>query len=404
MSAAEDTGVVRAAAADKRDVNRADGDESAEVAVAAAAAGVQEIALVNGLTLEQRMDLILSVGEECTTADGLRTLLVKKPSPPVAYDGFEPSGRMHIAQGVLKALNVNKLTRAGCKFTFWVADWFAMLNHKMGGDLKKIRVVGQYFIEVWKACGMDMDNVSFLWASDEINARPNEYWTRVMEIATLNSVTRIRRCGPIMGRSEADDLSAAQIMYPCMQCADIFFIKADICQLGMDQTKVNMLAREYCDQAKPKIKNKPIILPHRMMPGLKQGQEKMSKSDPSSAIFMEDTEQEVNSKIKGAFCPENVVEGNPVLEYLKYIILPTIKTIEVKRTDANGGDKTYSDISALERDFASGSLHPGDLKPAVSRAINQILQPVRDHFKNNSEAKQILGLVKKYTKPAPTAS
>ena len=29
-----------------------------------------------------------------------------------------------------------------------VADWFAQLNHKMGGDLKKIRVVGEYMIEV----------------------------------------------------------------------------------------------------------------------------------------------------------------------------------------------------------------------------------------------------------------
>jgi tyrosyl-tRNA synthetase len=27
-----------------------------------------------------------------------------------------------------------------------------------------------------------------------------------------------------------------------------------------------------------------------MLPGLKQGQEKMSKSDPNSAIFMEDEE------------------------------------------------------------------------------------------------------------------
>jgi len=26
------------------------------------------------------------------------------------YDGFEPSGRMHIAQGVFKAMNVNKCT------------------------------------------------------------------------------------------------------------------------------------------------------------------------------------------------------------------------------------------------------------------------------------------------------
>jgi tyrosyl-tRNA synthetase len=406
MSNADGTSAVPGAAVDKSDpqfsanVPKAD-DQSL---LAASAAGVANISLVNGLTLQQRIDLICSVGEECTTVEGLQLLLTKKPTPPLAYDGFEPSGRMHIAQGVLKAHNVNKLTRAGCKFTFWVADWFAMLNHKMGGDLKKIRVVGQYFIEVWKACGMDMDNVTFLWASEEINARPNEYWTRVMEIATLNSVTRIRRCGPIMGRSDADELSAAQIMYPCMQCADIFFLKADICQLGMDQTKVNMLAREYCDQAKPKIKNKPIILPHRMMPGLKQGQEKMSKSDPSSAIFMEDTEQEVNSKIKGAFCPENIVDGNPVLEYLKYIIFPAILTIEVKRTEANGGNKRYDNYDDLEKDFSSGGLHPGDLKPAVSQAINQILKPVRDHFKNNPEAKQILALVKKYTKPVVTAT
>lgn len=29
----------------------------------------------------------------------------------------------------------------------------------------------------------------------------------------------------------------------------------------------------------------------------------MSKSDPNSAIFMEDSEAEVNTKIKKAFCP-----------------------------------------------------------------------------------------------------
>jgi tyrosyl-tRNA synthetase len=31
---------------------------------------------------------------------------------------------MHIAQGVLVAIYVNKLTSAGCIFKFWVADWF----------------------------------------------------------------------------------------------------------------------------------------------------------------------------------------------------------------------------------------------------------------------------------------
>lgn len=375
--------------------------EGSDPGVQSATEAVAQVSLVNGLTLDERMELIMSVAEkdECVTPEGLRTLLTKKPTPPVCYDGFEPSGRMHIAQGVLKAINVNKLTRAGCNFTFWIADWFAQLNHKMGGDLKKIRVVGEYFIEVWKACGMDMEKVTFLWASDEINARSNEYWTRVMEVAALNSVSRIKRCGPIMGRSEGDDLSAAQIMYPCMQVADIFFLKADICQLGLDQKKVNMLAREYCDQAKPKIKNKPIIVSHRMMPGLKAGQEKMSKSDPSSAIYMEDSEQDVNTKIKGAFCPEVTVEGNPVLEYLKYIVFPSIDELVIKRSEANGGDLVYTTYDALEKDFAAGSLHPGDVKPATARAINTILQPVRDHFKKDAHAKQILARVKQYTKP-----
>lgn len=108
-----------------------------------------------------------------------------------------------------------------------MADWFAQLNHKMGGDLKKIRVVGEYMIEVWKAVGMNLDMVEFLWASDEINARPAEYWSLVMDIAIKFKLARIMRCTQIMGRDDSD-LQASQIFYPCMQCADIFFLKVGI--------------------------------------------------------------------------------------------------------------------------------------------------------------------------------
>jgi len=46
----------------------------------------------------------------------------------------------------------------------------------MGGDLEKIKNVGKYFIEIWKAAGMKMHNVKFLWCSEEINKNANEYW------------------------------------------------------------------------------------------------------------------------------------------------------------------------------------------------------------------------------------
>ncbi|XP_062117938.1 tyrosine--tRNA ligase 1, cytoplasmic-like [Humulus lupulus] len=345
--------------------------------------------------LEERYRIVRSVGEECIQEDELRNLLAKKPEP-ICYDGFEPSGRMHIAQGVLKTISVNKLTSAGCKVKIWIADWFAQLNNKMGGDLKKIETVGRYLIEIWKAVGMDQEGgkVEFLWSSKEINARAHEYWPIVMDIARRNKLPRIIRCSQIMGRSEQDELTAAQILYPCMQCADIFFLKADICQLGMDQRKVNVLAREYCDDIKRK--NKPIILSHHMLPGLQQGQDKMSKSDPSSSIYMEDDEAEVNLKIKKAYCPPKIVEGNPCLEYIKYLVLAWFHEFTVERGEQNGGNKTYKSFDDLTADYESGDLHPGDLKPALSKALNKILLPVREHFKNDSNAKELLKRVKAY--------
>ncbi|KAF3334914.1 tyrosine--tRNA ligase [Carex littledalei] len=372
-----------------------DSSDSASVAVGSLSLDASSAASSSTpeMTLEEKFQLVRSVGEECIQEDELRNLLAKKPNP-ICYDGFEPSGRMHIAQGVLKTISVNKMTKAGCTVKIWIADWFAQLNNKMGGDLNKIRTIGRYLIEIWKAVGMNQEKVEFLWSSDEINGRASEYWPLVMDIARRNNLARIIRCSQIMGRTDQDDLTAAQIFYPCMQCADIFFLKADICQLGMDQRKVNVLAREYCDDIKRK--NKPIILSHHMLPGLKEGQEKMSKSDPTSSIYMEDEEAEVNLKIKKAYCPPKIAEGNPCLEYIKYIVLPWFGKFEVTRPEQNGGDKVFATMEELIADYESGSLHPGDVKPALAKAINQILQPVRDHFKNDKTARDLLKAVKAY--------
>ena len=106
-----------------------------------------------------------------------------------------------------------------------------------------------------------------------------------------------------MGRKET--LKVSQIYYPCMQCTDIFFLKANITSLGMDQRKVNMLAREYSNDIK--LDNKPIIVSHHMLKSLikyitvngeKIEVPKMSKSIPGSAIFMEDSEEEIKEKKK----------------------------------------------------------------------------------------------------------
>ncbi|KAH9682015.1 hypothetical protein KPL71_027175 [Citrus sinensis] len=92
---------------------------------------------------------------------------------------------------------------------------------------------------------------------------------------------------------------------------------------------------------------------------------------------------EVNVKIKEAYCPPKLVEGNPCLEYIKYIIIPGYNKFVVECSEANGGEKTY-------KSYRDGNLHPGDLKSSLSKAINKILLSVRDHFNNNADANDLL--------------
>jgi tyrosyl-tRNA synthetase len=345
---------------------------------------------------QQRFDLISQVGEEIVTKEELLELLHEKKKF-IAYDGFEPSGRIHIAQGILRAITVNKMTKAGAHFKMWVADWFGLINNKMGGDINKIRVVGEYFIEVWKASGMNLDNVEFIWTSEFINKHP-EYWETVLKLSMNATVQRVLRCGQIMGREESTSNPAAQILYPLMQAADIHHLGADVAQLGMDQRKVNMLAREVF----PKLGlKKPIIVSHHMLMGLQEpaSQEsdtieraismKMSKSKPDTAIFMTDSEEEINRKMKKAWCPEKQVKENPILEYCKYIVFEKFNNFDVKRPEKFGGDVSFSSYSDLERAYSEGSIHPLDLKKTCAFYINELIMPVREHFEKDPRARKL---------------
>jgi len=294
---------------------------------------------------------------------------------------------------LIRAINTNKLTSLGFKFKFWVADWFALMNHKLGGDLKKIKKAGLLMVEVWKASGMNMENVEFLWTSELINNNAEQYWGLVLDISTKFNLSRIKKCTQIMGREESDELAASQIFYPVMQCADIFFLKADICSLGMDQRKVNMLARDYCEKSGKKFK--PIILSHHMILGLDGT--KMSKSNPENAIFMDDLPADVKRKVTKAFCEAKNIEVNPPLEYCKYILFERFpEGVTIERDAAYGGNVTFKTYAEMEKSFVEEQLHPGDLKTSLIKYLNELLTPVQEHFKKNPEAKKLRDEVMKF--------
>ena len=380
------------------------------------------------MTIEERLNLIKQVGEEIIQEDELVKLL-ESGEQLIAYDGFEPSGQIHIAQGIVRAINVNKMTKAGIKFRMWVADWHAMANNKLGGDLDKIKTTGKYFIEVWKASGMDLSKIEFLWASDMV--KKSDYWKLVLQVGKSNALRRFIRTAEMMGRQESlNSLTGAHIIYSCMQVADIFMLGAKITQLGMDQRKVNMLAREIGPQLGYW---KPVVVSHHMLMGLRPptpGVEeesrnevrdklrdgktpgvkdkmaktialKMSKSLPDSAIFMTDTYEDVKRKIGKAYCPEGIVEENPILEYYKFILFESLdrlglQNIVVERPQKFGGPVILNSYENLERLFKEKQINPLDLKNKAIELLDKLLQPVRKHFEENLYAKDLLQKVKSF--------
>ena len=55
----------------------------------------------------------------------------------------------------------------------------------------------------------------------------------------------------------------------------------------------------------------------------------------------------------------------------------------------------YTAYEVLEADYIAGKVHPGDLKAAVTEALNRILEPVRAHF-SQGEPKILLEKIKKF--------
>ena len=350
---------------------------------------------------KSKVNLIKEFAEEIVTEEELRRLFETK-SHPVAYDGFEPSGLAPIHFGLLRATNLKNMLEAGIKFKLYLADYFAFINNKLGGNLENIRLAGEYFIEVWKACGIDTNKVEIIWAKDIMNGI--DYWDKTLRVAREISLERNMRATTIMGRKQGEKLSMGQLFYPPMQVTDIFHMDIDICQLGMDQRRVNMLSRDVANKLGWK---KPIAVHHHILLGL-QGLKKinrrrntlmaskMSKSDPKTCIYMHDTYEELKQKMNNAFCPPKQEEGNPLLEYCKYIIFKETNSMKIERPQKFGGDIEFKDYDELRNAYLKGELHPTDLKKGVTEELNKLIKPVREYFEKNEKAKKLYETVKKF--------
>lgn len=63
--------------------------------------------------------------------------------------------------------------------------------------------------------------------------------------------------------------------------------------------------------------------------------------------------------------------------------------------------RTYNSYEELTKEYEEGLLHPDDLKTAVAKVINELIEPVRKHFETDPQAKALINKIKSFKKEAP---
>ncbi|MFH1308168.1 MAG: tyrosine--tRNA ligase [archaeon] len=366
------------------------------------------------MDIEKRFELIKRNTAELLGEDDLRSML-KEGDKIKHYIGFEISGKIHLGSGVGSMLKVKDFIDAGVDCSIFLADWHTWINDKLGGNrdiIKKVAV--GYFQEGIKASlkcvGGNPKKLKFVLGTD-LYHNNDDYWATMIDVSKNTSLSRMMRSITIMGRKEGESVDFAKLMYPPMQVADIFIQELTLAHAGLDQRKAHVIARDVALKLKikpllnkKKQKVKPVAVHHHLTLGLGKPSQwpvpkdklkdllselKMSKSKPDSCIFIHDSEDEIKRKISKAFCPEKEIDFNPILDWVKHLIFPVKNNLEVKRDKKFGGNSVYNNYIKLEEDFASGKLHPLDLKNAVAESLIDILEPARKHF-SKGKPKQYL--------------
>lgn len=312
-----------------------------------------------------RLALITRNAEEIVTREELEHLLNSRTNF-TAYVGYEPSGKIHMGH----ILTVNKLLdlqHAGFNVTVLLADVHAYLNEK--GTMDEVREIAQFNKECFIALGLEEKNTNYVLGSD-YQLEP-DYMLNVLKLGRITTLNRAKRSMDEVSRS-ADNPMVSQMIYPLMQSVDIAMLGVDVAVGGIDQRKIHMLAREGLPMLGFKA---PICIHTPILLGLNG--KKMSSSS-NNYISMDDSADQVISKVKKAFCAEGDIVDNPVLALFKYHIMPRFEEITISRPEKFGGDLNYNKYESLEADFAAKHLHPMDLKSAAANYINQILDPVRE--------------------------
>ncbi|KAJ4418400.1 Tyrosine--tRNA ligase cytoplasmic [Gnomoniopsis sp. IMI 355080] len=341
------------------------------------------------MAAEERIALIKENLAEVLDFDIVEKIINEGKDPKV-YWGTATTGRPHCGYFV-PAIKLAQLLRSGCELTILLADVHGFLDN-LKAPIELVEKRAQYYKRVITAmlnstCGEeDVKKLKFVLGSSY--QTKSDYTMDLFKLSAVTSEHDAKKAGAEVVK-QTSNAPLSGLLYPLLQVLDEQYLDVDVQFGGVDQRKLFTAAKEWL----PKLgyRQRAHIM-NAMVPGLQGG--KMSASDPNSKIDLLDDAETVVKKIKKAECVPKVPEGNGVLSFVEFVLLPAArlkgqKGFVVDRTRDELPELVYTDVKQMHDDYRNDVLTPQILKPAVSKALNEMLAPIREEYANSTEWKEL---------------
>jgi tryptophanyl-tRNA synthetase len=243
----------------------------------------------------------------------------------ILFSGIQPTGRLHIGNYLGALKNFVDLQDSG-KYDcyFCIVDL-----HSLTGDLNPKEKPGQILdlAADFLAAGLDPKK-SVVFQQSQISAHSELMWilNTITPIGELNRMTQFKEKGEITTKIDEETITkdgvtsvkrmthtkdTTQLVnvglfdYPVLMTADILLYDTQVVPVGDDQLQHLELARTVARKfnnrfGKTFIEPKGLLTKTPRVMSLKDPHKKMSKSQPEGCLFLDDSPEEIKSKIARA--------------------------------------------------------------------------------------------------------
>jgi tryptophanyl-tRNA synthetase len=294
----------------------------------------------------------------------------------IIVSGIQPTGQLHLGNylgAIRNWVRMQDALAADARAFFFIADLHAITVFQDPAELARAT---REIAAALMAAGIDPARAT-LFAQSHVPEHAELAWILgcTARVGWLNRMTQFKE----KSGKDREGASVGLYTYPVLQAADVLLYKATHVPVGDDQKQHLELARDIATKFNTDFAREVFPLPDPIIPpasprirSLRDGQAKMSKSDPSeqSRINLTDSADDIRQKLKRAKTDPEPLPATPDGLDAR----PEARNlVEIYATLA---DRTPADVL---REFAGQGF--GQFKPALADLVVAQLAPMNARFR-----------------------